>query len=73
MIAYPIDGKPTVAPAYVGRMAYRDEDDWVGEPPEGRHSADRARPEYWRSHVPLSITGVGLGIALIILLIAWLL
>jgi hypothetical protein len=54
-------------------VPYRDEDDWVGEPPEGRHSADRARPEYWRSHVPLSITGVGLGIALIILLIAWLL
>ena len=50
-----------------------DDDDWVGEPPEGRHSADQARPEYWRNHVPLSITGIGLGIALIILLIAWLL
>ena len=54
-------------------MAYDDDDDWVGTPPEGRHSADRARPEYWKSHVPLSITGIGLGIALIILLIAWLL
>ncbi len=25
-----------------------DDDDWVGEPPEGRHSRDRADPGYWR-------------------------
>ena len=50
-----------------------DDDDWTGEPPEGRHPASRADPGFWRDHVPLSITGVGLGIALIILLIAWLL
>jgi hypothetical protein len=54
-------------------MAYRDEDDWVGTPPEGRYTADRARPEFWRSHVPLSITGAGLVIALLILLIVVLL
>ena len=24
-----------------------DDDDWVGEPPEGRHSRDRAKPEFW--------------------------
>jgi hypothetical protein len=29
-------------------MAWDDDDDWVGEPPEGRHSADRARPDFWR-------------------------
>jgi hypothetical protein len=29
-------------------MAWDDEDDWVGEPPEGRHSRDRAKPEFWR-------------------------
>jgi hypothetical protein len=50
-----------------------DDDDWTGEPPEGRHPASRADPGFWRDHVPLSITGVGLGIALIILLIVWLL
>jgi hypothetical protein len=55
-------------------MSYRDDDDWVGEPPEGRYPASRARPDFWRNQrVPLSITGVGLGIALLILLIAWLL
>jgi hypothetical protein len=25
----------------------RDEDDWVGTPPEGRHSRDRADPDFW--------------------------
>jgi hypothetical protein len=50
-----------------------DDDDWVGEPPEGRHSADRADPGFWRSQRPISITAAGLGIALLILLIVWLL
>ncbi len=27
---------------------YQDDDDWVGEPPEGRHSRDQAKPEAWR-------------------------
>jgi hypothetical protein len=51
-----------------------DDDDWTGEPPEGRHPASRANPGFWReARTPLSITGVGVGIALIVLLIAWLL
>jgi hypothetical protein len=54
--------------------AWDDEDDWVGEPPEGRYTADRANPGFWREHgPPLSITAAGIGIALIVLLIAWLL
>jgi hypothetical protein len=24
-----------------------DDDDWVGEPPEGRHTRDRANPGFW--------------------------
>ena len=27
----------------------REDDDWVGEPPEGRHTRDRAKPGYWQS------------------------
>jgi hypothetical protein len=51
-----------------------DDDDWTGEPPEGRHARSRAKPGFWReARTPLSITGVGVGIALIILLIVWLL
>ena len=28
-------------------MASRDDDDWVGEPPEGRHTRNRADPSFW--------------------------
>lgn len=31
-------------------MANRDDDDWVGEPPEGRISRDRAKPEFWANN-----------------------
>ncbi len=27
--------------------ARRDDDDWVGEPPEGRHTRERADPGFW--------------------------
>jgi hypothetical protein len=27
---------------------YDDGEDWVGEPPEGRYSRDRAKPEFWK-------------------------
>ena len=26
---------------------FSDDDDWVGTPPEGRHTRDRADPGYW--------------------------
>ena len=29
-------------------MGVNDEDDWVGTPPEGRYSRDRADPDFWR-------------------------
>ena len=55
-------------------MSDWDDDDWTGTPPEGRHSASRANPGFWaQNRAPLSITGVGVGVALIILVIVWLL
>src|ERR687886_542781 len=30
-------------------MAWDDDDDWVGEPPEGHYSRDRAKPDFWRT------------------------
>ncbi len=49
-------------------MSAWDDDDWTGEPPEGRHSAARADPGFWRENArPVSITATGVGIALIIL------
>jgi hypothetical protein len=53
--------------------AWDDEDDWVGEPPEGFYTRDRAKPDFWRGKAPLSIAAAGIGIALLILLIAVLL
>jgi DNA-binding CsgD family transcriptional regulator len=44
-----------------------DDDDWVGTPPEGRYTRDRAKPEYWQRPWPLA--GAGLVIVVIILVI----
>lgn len=49
-------------------MPWDDDDDWVGEPPEGRHTADRARPEFWRGRRPPEIIAGALFVALLILL-----
>ena len=32
----------------MNRPTYDDDDDWVGEPPAGRHTRDQAKPEAWR-------------------------
>jgi hypothetical protein len=51
-----------------------DDDDWTGTPPEGRYDASRADPGFWRqSRAPLSITAAGVGIALIVLVLVWML
>ena len=49
---------------------YDDEDDWVGTPPEGRYSADRAKPEFWRSKWP---PAAGAGMLLVVVLVVVLL
>ena len=52
---------------------YDDEEDWVGEPPEGRHTRDRAKPEFWAGRAPPSIVAAGIGLVLIVLALAFLL
>ena len=54
-------------------MSPHDDDDWVGEPPEGRHTRDRAKPEFWAGKRPPSILAAGLGLVLIALALAFLL
>ena len=55
-------------------VAMADDDDWVGEPPERRHSRDRAKPEVWRTQwqaiVATSILGVLIIIVVIIALLS---
>ena len=51
-----------------------DDEDWVGEPPEGRYSRDRADPAYWRSIPPLAaVGGAGVVVALLVLIVVLLL
>ena len=48
----------------LARMSGYDDDDWVGTPPEGRYTRDRAKPEFWRHQRPIAI-----GAAVLVLLI----
>jgi hypothetical protein len=75
LFAYPVDWVRNLSRSgYVNRMSAWDDDDWTGEPPEGRHSRSQANPGFWtQNRAPLSITGAGIGIAIIILLIVLLL
>ena len=57
-----------------GTVADWDDDDWVGEPPEGRHSRDRADPGFWLRRPPLAAAGGAiLVVALFVLALALLL
>ncbi|MGI8429806.1 MAG: hypothetical protein ACR2OB_10980 [Solirubrobacteraceae bacterium] len=50
-------------------MGGYDDDDWVGEPPEGRYSRDRAKPEFWRGRWPLAAGGVLVTLVVLILIV----
>lgn len=50
-------------------MPWDDDDDWVGEPPEGHYTKDRAKPEFWRGVRLVSVAGAAVGIGLVVLLI----
>jgi hypothetical protein len=50
-----------------------DDDDWVGTPPEGHYTRDRAKPEFWWNQRPVLIAGTGLILAIIVLLMVLLL
>lgn len=52
---------------------FQDDDDWVGTPPEGRHSRDRAQPAYWWRQRPAQFGFVGLLVALLLLVLVVLL
>jgi hypothetical protein len=50
-------------------MAWDDDEDWVGEPPEGHYSRDRAQPAFWRGQrAPQVLAGVVL-LGLIVLVL----
>ncbi len=46
-----------------------DEDDWVGTPPEGRHSRDRANPEFWQRPWPFAWAGMALVLLILVVVL----
>ena len=54
-------------------MPIDDDDDWVGEPPEGHYSRDRARPEFWRMQRPPEIIAAAFVLAIVVLVVVLLL
>ncbi len=48
-------------------MANDEDDEWVGEPPEGRHSRDRAQPDFWADKKPVSFVAAGIGLVVVVL------
>ena len=50
-------------------MPWHDDDDWVGEPPEGRYTRDRAKPEFWRLQRPPEIIAAAFVLAVAVLVL----
>ena len=48
---------------------YDDDDDWVGTPPEGHYTRDRADPEFWWRQRPVAIGGAGLLVVVIVVVV----
>jgi hypothetical protein len=46
-----------------------DDDDWVGEPPEGRHTRDQAKPDFWRNQWQAIVATSILGVLIIVVVI----
>jgi hypothetical protein len=46
-----------------------DDDDWVGTPPEGRYTRDRAKPEFWWRQRPVSLAAAGLVLVVIVVIL----
>ncbi len=46
-----------------------DDDDWVGTPPEGRYTRDRAKPDFWRGQGPKFMIGGALLVLIVLALV----
>jgi hypothetical protein len=52
---------------------YDDDDDWVGTPPEGHYTRDRADPAFWWRQKPVSLVAAGILVVVVVLVIVALL
>jgi hypothetical protein len=47
----------------------RDDDDWVGEPPEGRYTRDRAKPGHWANQWQPAAAGALLFVLVVVVVL----
>jgi hypothetical protein len=52
---------------------FDDDEDWVGTPPEGRYTRDRANPEFWWRQRPVGIAAGGIVLVVIVVIVVALL
>jgi hypothetical protein len=50
-------------------MSQFDDDDWVGTPPEGHYTRDRAKPDFWWRQRPVSVAAAGIVLVILVLLV----
>lgn len=50
-------------------VGWDDDEDWVGTPPEGRYSRDRADPGFWWRQRPVSFAAAGLVVIIVVIVI----
>jgi hypothetical protein len=62
-------GKRTRRAGRFQRMPERDDDDWVGTPPEGRYTRDRADPGFWQNQWQPAAAGAVLFVLIVIVLL----
>jgi hypothetical protein len=48
---------------------FDDDDDWVGTPPEGRISRERADPDYWKRSWPMQTIFFGVLAVLVVVVV----
>jgi hypothetical protein len=48
---------------------FDDDEDWVGTPPEGRYTRDRANPEFWSRQRPVSIAAAAIVVVVIVVIL----
>lgn len=46
-----------------------DDDDWTGTPPEGHHSSNQERADFWRAQSRRYAVGAGLLMAIVLVLV----
>jgi hypothetical protein len=47
----------------------QDDDDWVGTPPEGRYTRDRADPGFWANNRTAAVSGAILFVLVVIVVV----